>query len=120
MTNLVDLIDEAVGANNGILARDRPYNGQAHTDLGQRGKQAVHSLTMRDLRDCFIRAVAMSTGPGELYREACKGEHANISENDLYKVDWSQTDIIAVQQNLTCEVERIMGIFPNLPGMRPE
>lgn len=97
------------------LLRSRPYDGQPHTDHGERGKHEVCNITMRDLRDCFIRAVAQSTGPGEIYTESSKGEYAKISEGDLYKINFADLDIIAVQQNLTCEVEKIMGIFPNVP-----
>ena len=113
---LEEMIDNATGANIGNLDRSRPYNGQSHTDIGERGKQEVHGITMRDLRDCYIRAVALSTGPGPLYVEADKGEDANICENDLYDLDLRHIDVIAIQQNLTCEVEKIMGIFPNIPG----
>ena len=119
LTDLGAIIDEITGAHRGDLFRARPYDGQSHTDTGERGKQEVHGITMRDLRDCFIRAVALSTGPGPLYQEACKGERANISENDLYTVNWDEMDIIAVQQNLTCEVEEAMGIYPNVPKLRP-
>ena len=118
MSRLGDVIDEVTGAHFGDLFRARPYDGQPHTDLGERGKQEVHGITMRDLRDCFIRAVALSSGPGPLYEEACRGESAHISENDLYGVNWSEMDIIAVQKNLTCEVEKLMGIFPNVPQLK--
>ncbi len=118
MNELKDIIDEVTGAHRGDMFRARPYDGQPHTDLGERGKQEVHGITMRDLRDCFVRAVALSSGPGALYQEACKGERATISENDLYGVDWGEIDIVAVQQNLTCEIEKLMGIFPNLPKLK--
>ncbi len=95
MNNLSDIIDEATGSHRGDLFRARPYDGQPHTDLGERGKQVVSGITMRDIRDCFIRAVALSSGPGEVYEEAKKGERANICENDLYALDWSQMDIMA-------------------------
>jgi len=100
---------------NNSMKRDRPYNGQNHTDFGERGRAEVHGITFRDLRDCFIRAVGQASGPGKLYNESEKGEDAVINENDIYKVS-SEVDIIAVQQCLCCEVEKIMGIFPNLPN----
>ena len=115
--NLADIIDEVIGAHLGDMFRARPYDGQSHTDGGERGKQEIYGITMRDLRDCFIRAVAASSGPGPLYQESCKGERANISENDLYDMNWAEMDIIAVQQNLSCEVEKLMGIFPNVPKL---
>ena len=33
------------------LDRDRPYDGQIHTDEGERGRQEVSGVTMRDLVD---------------------------------------------------------------------
>ena len=115
--NLAAIIDEVTGAHEGSLFRARPYDGQPHTDGGERGKTEVKGITFRDLRDCFIRAVAQSSGPGPLYQESQKGERANVCENDLYAIDFNQIDIIAVQQNLSCEVEKLMGIFPNVPKL---
>ncbi|MEJ7830279.1 MAG: hypothetical protein WKF91_18870, partial [Segetibacter sp.] len=42
--------------------RERPYNGQSWTDHGERGKQEVKGLTMRDISDCFIKALLKSSG----------------------------------------------------------
>ena len=42
------------------MDRNRPYDGQAHTDQGVRGRQPITGLTFRDLNDCFIRAVLLS------------------------------------------------------------
>ena len=98
------------------MKRTRPYDGQPHTDGGERGKQMVEGLTMRDIRDCYIRAVFLSAGHimPQLYDEACRGEDANISTNDLYGFDLNKLDPLAISQNLTCEIERMMGIFPNI------
>lgn len=43
-----------------------------------------------------------------------------LCENDLYGWDWNQLDPMAVFQNFSCEVERIMGIFPNVPALKSE
>jgi hypothetical protein len=118
MTDIKDIIDEVTGANFGDMFRARPYDGQPHTDLGKRGKTEIEGITFRDLRDCFIRAIALSAGPGPLYQEGCKGERANISENDIYKINLNELDPIAIQQNLTCEVEKLMGIYPNMPELK--
>lgn len=89
------------------LDRSRPYDGQPHTDLGERGRQEVSGITMRDLRDCFIRACYDSSGLSpENY------------PRDVYGLPWDEMDPIAISQNLTCWVERYMGIFPNVPSLR--
>jgi len=88
------------------LDRQRPYNGQPWTDLGERGKAEIKGVTMRDLRDCYIRACF---------------ESSDFSPNDypksVFDLDWEHIDPIAVIQNMTCWVEKYMGIFPNVPKL---
>jgi hypothetical protein len=88
------------------LFRDRLYDGQPHTDTGERGRQEVHGVTMRDLRDCFIRGCYESSGlaPSEY-------------PSTVYKLPWDQMDPMAVIQNMLCNVEKLMGIYPNLPKL---
>lgn len=90
------------------LDRDRPYDGQAHTDHGTRGATKVEGLTYRDVRDCFIRACYESSG---LPIEEWPGT--------VYDLPWHQMDIIAVAQNLTCNMEKYQGIYPNVPRLYP-
>lgn len=116
------LIEDELGFNDHDMRRDRPYNGQAHTVTGIRGSAEIKGITFRDLRDCFIRSVMLSTG-GDFgmearYQEALKGENAVLCENDLYGFDLDRLDPLAISQNLSCEVERIMGIFPNIPELK--
>lgn len=128
--SLNDVMEQAFddfGMNDHNMERSRPYTGQPHTDTGERGRTEVKGITFRDLRDCYIRAVFLSTGAMVIsgkdmrpfYEEACKGEKAALCENDLYGWDLNQLDPVAVAQNLSCEVERIMGIFPNVPKLEP-
>lgn len=99
------------------MARDRPYNGQPWTDSGERGKQMVAGLTMRDVRDCFVRAYILSHAPTDAnlpyIREAEKGADACLNQSDMFAMQ-GDVDPVAVGQNLTCEIERAMGIFPNI------
>lgn len=90
------------------LDRDRSYDGQPHTDTGERGKTEITGITFRDLRDCFIRACYDSSGlPPEQW------------PGSVYDLPWDQMDILAVSQNLSCWVERYMGIYPNVPRTYP-
>lgn len=124
--------------------RERPYNGQLHTDDGLRGKQEVKGLTMRDIKDCLIKAMLMSA-PSDKYLEAdeftkcwdfstepptptkylldkqnepdfisTKAETGNWRPQDVYKIDFNKIDPIAIAQNMSCEIERMMGIYPNI------
>lgn len=112
-------VENDLGYNDMNMNRDRPYSGQAHTSTGIRGATEVKGITFRDLRDCFIRAIFLSASHlnEELYAEADKGEDAAICENDVFKLDLNKLDPIAIWQNLGCEVERLMGIFPNVPNL---
>lgn len=92
---------------------NRPYDGQSHTDDGERGKTRVEGLTMRDVRDCILKGFLLASGDEELNRRADSGAW---SINDVYKVS-GDIDFIAVSQNAMCEVERMMGIFPNVPPL---
>jgi hypothetical protein len=101
---------------------NRPFTGQPHTCHGERGKTEVKGLRFRDLADCIAKAFVSSAGLDlsdeelreELYRRA---EDGTLNYNDLYKLDLSQMDPIAMIQNVGCRVEKLMGIFPNVPKL---
>ena len=86
------------------LDPDRPYAGQSHTDNGVRGQTVVSGLTFRDLKDCFIVGAFHSSGllPEEYPKT-------------IFELSWESIDPIAVWQNMSCEIERRMGIYPNIP-----
>lgn len=89
-----------------IFNRQRDYGGQMHTDQGERGRTLVEGLTFRDVVDCFYIGCYLASG---LPREQWPGS--------AYELPWHDMDIVAVQQNMSCEMERRMGIFPNVPRL---
>lgn len=130
--------------------RERPYNGQSWTSQGERGKHEVTGLTMRDIRDCLIKAMLISS-PSKKYLDEdfskcwdfskCDPnkdgddaeptqfliEHQNEPDfistkvilgtwrpQDVYKVNWNENDPLAIANNMCCEIEKMMGIFPNI------
>lgn len=123
LEKLFDQIGHDLGWHDHSMQRDRPYTGQPHTHTGVRGAEEIKGITFRDLRDCFIRAVLLSTGGFDIdgvpmraaYEEAAKGENAVLCENDLYGFNLDKLDPAAISQNLACEVEKMMGIYPNVP-----
>lgn len=118
--HLLDKIEHDLGFNEHNMRRDRPYNGQPHTDTGQRGATELKGITFRDLRDCYIRAWFLASAhinPAQ-YDEASKGENAVLCENDLYGWSLGKCDPMAVFQNFSCEVEKLMGIYPNVPALK--
>lgn len=111
-------VEDDLGYTCRDMSRNRPYSGQPHTSLGERGATEVSGITFRDLRDCFIRAVLQSSygiSPEGLHEESCKGLDARLCENDLYGWDFGKLDPMAIAQNLGVEVEKIMGKYPNVP-----
>jgi len=114
-----DWFDEAnvqiEGASADRWDRDRPYNGQPHTTFGERGQELVIGLTMRDLMDCFAQGLLFCCGVDqpELYAIADRALHEN-----LYDVNLEHIDPGAWWQNMACQIERMMGIYPNVPRLR--
>lgn len=127
MDELPDL--EAVIRELGDHTTDpsRPFTGQPHTANGERGKTEVKGIRFRDLADCVVKAwVDACPPPGgdydnphyqELQRRADDG---TLNWNDLYELDISEMDPIALVKNVSCRVEKAMGIWPNLPKPRCE
>lgn len=117
------VIDQLGAEHN--MRRERPHTGQPWTSGGIRGNVLVSGLTMRDIRDCYIRAYVLSHSSftedsvtrqqpnATLVEEATKGENAVLCVNDVYDLVGS-VDPVAVAQNLLCEIEKMMGIFPNI------
>lgn len=84
----------------------RAYSGQEHTHLGERGKTAIRAVTLRDIADCFQLGHFMASGlPTDKWPD------------DIH--DLPDLDPGAVIQNAVCEIERRMGIFPNLEVPNP-
>lgn len=129
--------------------RERPYNGQSHTVEGVRGKTFIEGLTIRDVKDCLIKAMLLSSASEKYFQEFGKcwdfsncdknkdGEdveptqylidHQNESDfvynkvqlgtwrpQDVYKINWDNIDPLAVCKNLMVEIEKMMGIYPNI------
>jgi len=99
-------MDDCDGSTAYSMDRNRPYDGQPHTDSGERGKTLVEGLTMRDIADCIVMGFLEATG----------GAKENPVYNDVYGVD-CDFDPIAVVQNAMCQAEKMMGIFPNVPPL---
>lgn len=104
------------------MDRNREYDGQPHTDHGERGKTLVEGLTMRDVVDCFVMAVMDSIGGDDMEPQLHEKAQNGLCEyGDLHKIkDQNKIDLTAVSQNLGCRLEKMMGIFPNLADMETE
>lgn len=132
--------------------RNRPYDGQSHTDDGVRGQQIVSGLTMRDIKDCLIMAMIESAPCDKMMEEGefmkcwdfseCKSggkakptqyllDHIDEPDyimhkvelgiwrpQDIYKINWGDIVPLAIVKNLTCNIEKMMGIFPNVTELQ--
>lgn len=103
---LEDFFDEGCDYVSALFP-DRPYEGQAHTDGGERGKQEVHGVTMRDVADCYIIGAFRASGL----------EAADYPKT-IFDLPWEEMDPKAVSQNMTVALEKRMGIYPNVPRLR--
>ncbi len=103
--------------------RDRPFTGQRHTASGERGKTEVCHIRFRDLSDCAARAFVCSmgyTGDHPLFKLRHRAADGTLNYNDLYLLALSEIDPQAFIQNLCVEVEKAMGIYPNVPSLKAE
>lgn len=111
MNEFNDMLEKAFTEVQGDSAfrmdRERPYNGQSHTDQGERGKTLVEGLTMRDISDCIVRG----------FLEAGGIQTENPIRDDIYKID-KELDFGAVIKRSICWIEKYMGIFPNAPELK--
>lgn len=88
-----------------VQDHERPYNGQPHTDHGERGKTEVRGVTFRDLYDAFVTGFFLASRVPEDQR------------GSIYELDLNRIDVLAAWQNMSCEIERRMGIYPNVPPL---
>jgi len=90
----------------------RPFDGQPHTDQGKRGKTFIVGLRMRDVCDCFVKGWLDATMRGHLIE-------ANACDyRDVYSGE--DPDPLAVMQNMMCHIEKMMGIYPNVPTLKED
>lgn len=111
---LSQAFSDAEGASAYRGDRERPYNGQPQTTFGERGQTLVDGLTFRDVMDCFVAGLLDCCGVDqpELYEVADMALHEN-----MYEVDLNNIDPGAWWQNMACRIEKMMGIYPNVPPL---
>jgi len=110
------ILKEIQGSTAWSLDRNRPYDGQPHTCNGIRGKTLVTGLTMRDISDCMVRGFLAASA----WQREGQPERTNPIYDDIYDIDLEKIDPGAVIQNSLCEIEKMMGIYPNIPPISPK
>lgn len=105
--NPLDAIKAIFGEN---LDPNRPFLGQQHTYTGERGKQVLHTVRMRDVHDLVLKHIAHACGDDR--------DPDEIILDDLYKYDLNQIDPLGLVIELCSDIERMMGIYPNVPDLK--
>jgi len=111
-------------SNLGDIINDVMHSGQPHTILGIRGQQEM-KLKEIQIAECFLRGML----DGATYYSLDKnGNLTNRIETEkleyhhlidiIYKVEWLKDfDPVAVVQCAGCHLEKILGIYPNVPKL---
>lgn len=114
----------------GSHRRDRPFD--VNTVNGESGtRNYVYlgpGITIRDLSDALVRALAASqTNISKHYpekhddirerirNEAELGEDAVIPRRELMYIKTEDLHLTAVINRFECEIEKLLGIYPNIP-----
>jgi hypothetical protein len=94
-------------------------NSQPHTIQGERGQQMV-SLKDIQIAECFLRGMldaATYYGEDNNYAPTEKLNYADLVDL-IYKVRWMENfDPVAIVQSACCHMEKVMGIYPNIPPL---
>lgn len=114
-----------------MFNRRRPFEGQSHTFTGERGKLPLYldladpgthlvprpdrplnpqALRLRDIYDAMLVGMLHAYGP--------RPEDIRDSSHLFRVLDFngSSFDPVAAAQNATVEVEKRLGIYPNVPS----
>lgn len=82
--------------------------------------EADEFLKCWDFSECELEAPSKPPKPTQYLLDnqdkyvSTKVETGNWRPQDVYKLDLSKIDPLAVTQNTTVEIEKMMGIFPNI------
>ena len=101
--NPIDVI-KAVFSEN--LDPNRPFTGQPNSLAGERGNQLLYNIRMRDIQDLILKHIAHMCADDRNDNE--------ITIDDIYKYDLNDIDPLGLVVEVCCDIERMMGIYPNL------
>lgn len=117
----MDLNEIIMGLNDHTTDPNRPVTGQPHTTGGIRGMTEVRGIRFRDLADCIVKAwidAAGHTIEDDALRDELRdrAEDGTLNYNDVFKLECGDVDPLALVQCVCVRVEKMMGIYPNVPG----
>lgn len=98
------------------MSRLRPHTGEQGRFHMPRSATWVNGLNIRDIQDAYVRAVCRCSTDQDLIENAARGVAATLHANHLFMIDPDKLDLLEVQRALGEELERLLGIFPNVQG----
>lgn len=117
----------------GSHRRDRPYTPtRTNGESGYRNSVYVGSgFTIRDLSDALVRAIAgsqtnihcdssdkLASIRQRLFEQSALGENAVIDRFELRHLTDDNVNLTSVVLQFECELEKLLGIYPNIPFER--
>ena len=111
-------------SNLGDIINEVQHSGQPHTILGIRGQQ---EMKLKDIQicECFLRGMLDGatywgiTPAGELTNNLPpeKMEYHHLIDA-IYRVKWIENfDPVAIVQCASVHLEKVLGIYPNVPKL---
>ncbi len=96
----------------GNMNRRRDHKGENGRYGLARGELRLTSITVRDVEDCFVRAVCITSNVKHLVEEASRGPEAELHANHMRLID--EPDVTEIMYALRDELEKLMGMYPNV------
>lgn len=101
------------------INKQRPFTGQPHTHVGNRGKTEIKKIIYRDVFDAVVKAIALCAGDSKMRERA---DNETLLIKDLYDIpeeNLRTIDPVAVAQSVCVEIEKRQGIYPNVTHLQP-
>jgi hypothetical protein len=111
-------------SNLGDILNDVMHDEQPHTILGIRGQQEM-KLKEIQICECFLRGMLDGATYWNLDKEGNLTNNIDSEKLEyhhlidiIYKVEWMKDfDPVAIVQNASCHLEKVLGIYPNVPKL---
>jgi len=109
------------------ILKDVMHDPQPHTMLGIRGQQEI-KLKKIHIAECFLRGMLEG---GTYYNLDKNGKLTNRIDVEkleyhhlidiIYEVEWMKDfDPVAIIQCAGCHLEKVLGIYPNVPKLNTD
>lgn len=106
------------------IINEAMHTPQPHTILGQRGQQEIRLKNIQ-IAECFLRGMLDGATYYNLTKDGKLTNAIDVEKLEyhhlidlIYKVEWLKDfDPVAVVQCASCHMEKVLGIYPNVPKL---